>query len=90
MRFFSPNLKMMELRRMKGSIMVQWISLLQYNRSVIRPDIKCLQCAKNSTHAPSVSGSYNRQAISPAVHQMKNLRNFQNLIASLQTCLEAF
>ena len=28
--------KMMEIRRMKGSIMAQWINLLQNNRSVLQ------------------------------------------------------
>ena len=33
--YFSSDLKTMELRRMKGSVMTQWINLLQNNRSVL-------------------------------------------------------
>ena len=33
---FSPDLKTIELRRMKGSIMVQWMNLLQNDRSVLQ------------------------------------------------------
>ena len=34
--YLSLDLKTMELTRMKGSIMAQWINLLQNNRSVLQ------------------------------------------------------
>ena len=34
--YLSPDLKTMELRKMKGSVMAQWIDLFQNNRSVLQ------------------------------------------------------
>ena len=59
--YLSPDLKMMKLKRMKGSIIAQWTNLQQ----VYVTDGKRLCYAKNWTRTPSASGSYGR----PAVHQ---------------------
>ena len=63
----SPDFKMMELRRMKGSIMVQWINLLQNNRSVLRMVSTSIVLKTGHIHLVLVGLTAGRVAVHQAV-----------------------